>query len=154
MFRYFAPCCFLSSYRGGPIMLAILVVMGTKYACNLSQDGDHICLQSWFKRGPNMPAISVSIGTIYACNRICWGPYMPAISKIFKTPWKWSSWVKKLFKNFRDCRHIWSPTDTITGIYGLCRNWQCRHIWSPWNQDLQAYMVPILTEIAGIFHHR
>ena len=62
-------------------MLAILVVIGTKYACNLDHDRDHICLQSWFKRGPNLPAISVSIGTIYACNRICWGPYtcMPAI---------------------------------------------------------------------------
>ena len=30
----------------GGIILAILVVKGTKYACNLSQDGDHICLQS------------------------------------------------------------------------------------------------------------
>ena len=45
-----------------------------------------------------MPAISVKIGTIYTCNRICCGPYMPAISKIFKIPWKWSSWVKKLYK--------------------------------------------------------
>ena len=49
-------------------MLAILVVIGTKYACNLDHVGDQICLQSWFKMGPNMPAISVSIGTIYACN--------------------------------------------------------------------------------------
>ena len=49
-------------------MLAILVVIGTKYACNLKQDWDHICLESWFKKGPNMPAISVSIGTLYACN--------------------------------------------------------------------------------------
>ena len=31
---------------GGPIMLAILVVVGTKYACNLEHDGDQICLQS------------------------------------------------------------------------------------------------------------
>ena len=30
-------------------MLAILVVIGTKYARNLSQDGDHICLQSWVR---------------------------------------------------------------------------------------------------------
>ena len=49
-------------------MLAILVVIGTKYACNLDHVGDRICLKSWFKRGPNMPAMSVSIGTIYACN--------------------------------------------------------------------------------------
>ena len=51
-------------------MLAILVVKGTKYACNLDYERDQICMQSWFKRGPNMPAISVTIGTIYACNRI------------------------------------------------------------------------------------
>ena len=31
----------VSHYREGPIILAILVVIGTKYACNLSQDEDH-----------------------------------------------------------------------------------------------------------------
>ena len=64
-------------------MPAILVTMGTKYACNLSLDEDQICLQSWFKRGPNMPAISVTLGTIYACNRIWNGPNMPAMTKRF-----------------------------------------------------------------------
>ena len=38
-------------------MLAILVVMGTKYACNLDHVGDQICLQSQSRRGPYMPAI-------------------------------------------------------------------------------------------------
>ena len=51
-------------------MPAILVVVGTKYACNLDHVRDQICLQSWFKRESNMPAIPVTIGTIYACNRI------------------------------------------------------------------------------------
>ena len=32
--------------RGEPIMLAILVLKGTKYACNLDHVGDQICLQS------------------------------------------------------------------------------------------------------------
>ena len=44
-------------------MLAILVVKGTKYACNLDYDGDQICLKS----------------------QLGWGPYMPAILKIFKS---------------------------------------------------------------------
>ena len=58
-------------YRGGgTIMLAILVVKGTKYACNLGDERDQLCMQSWFRRGTNMPAISVTIGTIYDCNRI------------------------------------------------------------------------------------
>ena len=65
---------------------------------------------------------------------------MPAISKIFKTPWKWSSCVKKLFKKFE-----------ITGIYDPYRNWNWRHIWSPFEPGLQAYMVPNETVIAGIF---
>ena len=55
-------------YRGGPIMLAILVVIGTKYACNLDRDGGQICLQSWLRWGPDMPAILVMLGTKYACN--------------------------------------------------------------------------------------
>ena len=49
-------------------MLAILVVIGTKYACNLDNDGDQICLQSWLRWGPDMPAILVMLGTKYACN--------------------------------------------------------------------------------------
>ena len=49
-------------------MLAILVVIGTKYACNLDHDGDQICLQSWLRWGPDMPAILVMLGTKYACN--------------------------------------------------------------------------------------
>ena len=55
-------------YRGGPIMPAILVVIGTKYACNLDYKGDQLCLQSWLRWGLNMPAISVWMRTKYACN--------------------------------------------------------------------------------------
>ena len=58
---------------------------------------------------------------------------MRAISKIFKTPWKWSSWVKKLFKNFE-----------IAGIYGPHLDWDCRHICSSTKLLLQAYLVPTL----------
>ena len=46
-------------------MLAILVVIGTKYACNLDHDGDQICLQSWLRWGPDMPAILVIFHLIW-----------------------------------------------------------------------------------------
>ena len=48
-------------------MLAILVVIGTKYACNLDHVGDQICLQSWFKRGPNMTC-NFSFDRNHICN--------------------------------------------------------------------------------------
>ena len=67
-------------------MLAILAVIGTKYACNLSQDGDHIWAIQLFD-----PRRSLS-------------------------------------RCFKNCRHIWSPTKLL----------------------LQAYLVPTLTDIAGI----
>ena len=131
-------------YRGGLIMLAILVAMGTKYACNLDHVGDQICLQSQSRWGPYMPAILITIGTKYACNlgskgdQICLqfqfrkGPYMPAIVSVgdhiclqfrfFKYLFDPRRSLSRCFKNFRDCRHIWSPTDTIAGIYGPYRN--------------------------------
>ena len=49
-------------------MPALLVVLGTKYACNLDHEGDQISLLSWLLWGPDMPAILVTIGTNYACN--------------------------------------------------------------------------------------
>ena len=100
-------------------MPAILVTMGTKYACNLSLDGDQICLQSWFKRGPDMPAMSVTLGTIYACNRICWGPYMPAISNI-RSP----------FEPRLQAYMVLILTE-IADIFGSQRNCYCRRIRSP-----------------------
>ena len=49
-------------------MLAILIVIRTKYACNLDHVGDQICLQSQSRSGPFMPAILVQKGAKYACN--------------------------------------------------------------------------------------
>ena len=141
--------------QGGPIMLAILVVMGTKYACNLDHVGDQICLQSQSRRGPYMPAIPVKTGTIYACNlghdrdQIClqsWfkrGPNMPAISvsigtiyacnlDFFKQLFDPRRSLSRCFKNFRDCRHI------ICRIYGPQRDQDCAHIWSLLQPKLQA----------------
>ena len=45
-------------------MLAILVVIETKYTCNLDHVEDQICLQQQFRQGPYMPTISVSLAKL------------------------------------------------------------------------------------------
>ena len=55
-------------YRGGPHMIAIMFIMGTKYNCNLTSEMDYIWLQWWSKWGPNMNAICITKGTKYDCN--------------------------------------------------------------------------------------
>ena len=132
-------------------MLVILVVIGTKYACNLTQDWDHICLEIWFKRGPSMPAISVSIGTIYACNRICL--QSPIFLNSFLTR---EDHFQGVLKNFEIAGiygdHIMVPIETeIAGIFGPLLNQDCWHIWSPSRLRLQEYLVPKEIVIAGIF---
>ena len=87
-----------------------------------------------------MLPILVVIGTKYACNL-----------EFFKWLFDPRRWLSRRFKNFGDCRHIWSPTDTIAGIYGPYRNWNCRHIRSSFEQRLQAYLVSDAIFIAGIF---
>ena len=121
-------------------MLAISVKVGTKYAWNNNFVGDQICQQSQ----------TVRIETVYACNfgherdQICmlsWfkrGPYMPAIvsdgdhiclqSRFFKWLFDTRRSHSRYFKKIRDCRHIWSQTKLL---------------W-------EAYLVPNLTDIAGI----
>ena len=76
--------CLQSWSKRGPIMPAILVQKGTKYACNLGFKGDQICLQSWFKRGLNMPAIDSDRDYICLQWWSRYGPNMPAMIKIFK----------------------------------------------------------------------
>ena len=46
-------------YRGGPHMVAIVIMTGTKYACNHDNNEDLICLQSRLERGLNMLAITI-----------------------------------------------------------------------------------------------
>ena len=76
-------------------MLAILVVIGTKYACNLGSKGGQICLQSRF----------------FLNSFLTQDDHFQGVFKIFE----------------------------IAGIY------------CPQQIRLQAYMVPIETEIVGIF---
>ena len=74
-------------------MVAIIFMMGTKYACNLShkwdynpdKNGDVICFQSEFQKGLNMLAISNVKRTIYACNSF--GANFD-IASIFGSFWK------------------------------------------------------------------
>ena len=49
-------------------MFAILVMMGTRHACNIVHIGDQICLQYQLRWGLDLPAMSVIKGTKYACN--------------------------------------------------------------------------------------
>ena len=68
-------------------MLAILVVIGTKYACNLAAKGDHICLQSrkFLKH--------------LESDRLESRSYL-----------KNSRFQAYMVPNRYGCRHIWSPT--------------------------------------------
>ena len=49
-------------------MFAILVMMGTRYACNISYGRDWTCLQYWSRKGLDMLAMLVTLGTRHACN--------------------------------------------------------------------------------------
>ena len=48
----------------------ITVSLVTKYVCNLSKDGDQICMQPWFKRGSNLPAIVIE--NFFSCQEVSW----------------------------------------------------------------------------------
>ena len=78
-------------------MLAILDVIWTKYASNLGQDRDHICLQSYLL-GPYMPTISIFFNSFLAQD-----DHFQGVLKVFEID-------------------MWSPTDTIlteiAGIFG------------------------------------
>ena len=79
-------------------MPAMIVIMRTKYGCNLGSETDYICLQSF------------SIVTKYACNvgnrPLELRDYNGCISRK---------------QNFDDCKHIWSLSKKIASIYGPLR---------------------------------
>ena len=54
-------------YRGGPIMSANLIMIGTKYECKLHNRRDQIRVQTWSQCGPNMSANLIPKGTRYEC---------------------------------------------------------------------------------------
>ena len=54
-------------YRGGPIMSANLIMIGTKYECKLHNRRDQIRVQTWSQYGPNMSANLILKGTKYEC---------------------------------------------------------------------------------------
>ena len=72
-------------YRGGPLMTAIIVLIGTIYDCNLHFKVDQIWLQRWSGEGLNMTTISIPYRTIYDCNPFQKGPNMIAMSKVVLT---------------------------------------------------------------------
>ena len=44
------------------------VILGTKYAWNIDNKGDQVCLERWSHLGPGMCGTLVKIGTRYAWN--------------------------------------------------------------------------------------
>ena len=91
-------------------MIALLARKGTKYACNLDSESDHIGLQTFSKR------------TKYDCN-------------LENLSLDYNFWTNLAKYNFDDCIHIWSFLKGIAIIYGPFQN--CNHIWSV--SELQSY---------------
>ena len=57
-------------YTAGPLMVAIIFMMGTKHDCNDGHERDLIWMQSQFQSGLNILAISNPKWTKYACNLV------------------------------------------------------------------------------------
>ena len=102
----------------------------TKYACSNSFIGDQI---PHGYMGRNMPAISVSIGTYYMVH-ICLQSFLMG-TKYAYNHWKLLNGFPTQYGHFQDICKI----SVISGIFG------------PHQIRLQTYMVPIVTDIAGIF---
>ena len=69
--------------RAGPLMIAIILMMGTKYDCINGHERDQIWLQRWWQFGPNMIAICFLNRTIYDSNLFQKGPNMTAVVENF-----------------------------------------------------------------------
>ena len=99
--------------------------------------------QSWIMTHDFLLVISIQL----------WGggPNMPAISKIFKRPWKWSSWVKigGIYgpQQIRLQAYVVPIETEIAGTFGPRLNQDCKHIWSPSWPRLQVYLVPNVIKI-------
>ena len=74
-------------------MLAILVVMGTKYACNLDHVGDQICLQS---------RIFYSYNLEFLNSFLTQDDHFPGVLKNFEIAGIYGP------QRDQDCAHIWS----------------------------------------------
>ena len=86
-----------------------------------------------------MLAISIVMGTKYACNRFHLGPNMLAIIKnLF---WRDSS---------RSDSYVTLGQFSTLQAYLVIIEKDCKHKWSLSNWRLQAYLVPIIIEVASI----
>ena len=140
-------------------MIAINLMMRTKYDCNENYNGDQIWLQSWSQKGPNMNAISVLKGTRYDCNLIQKAPNMIAMSKIVVTiifgriSRKEISIIAAIFGPFskRLQSYLVRIEVEIAFILGPHRDHHCNHISSLLLSRLQLYLVAKITSIAIIF---
>ena len=60
------------------------VIIGTRYAWNIDNKGDQVCLERWSHLGPGMCGTLVKIGTRHAWNAFRWGLDMPGTFENFK----------------------------------------------------------------------
>ena len=168
------------TYWGGPHMIAIIFIMGTKYDCNLHNKEDQIWLQWWTKWGPNMNAIFITKGTKCDCNlkyetdHKCLQSYSIGtkytsnIENLFSRNWSRNQSRARASRTISVIASIFGPfwiglqlymvrfVLEIASILCLLWNWDRIHIMYPLLFSLQAYLVPVWTTIASIFgpHHK
>ena len=75
-------------------MQGTLVIIRTRYAWNIENNGDQACLERWSHWGPRMPGTLVILGTSHAWNGSRWGLDMPGTfenfrTRILRTPYTW-----------------------------------------------------------------
>ena len=119
-------------------MIAIIPIAGIKYACNLDNNQDLICLQSQIRNGLYILAISFNRDQI--CLRWNWDciRFRRFIASIFGPHWKR---LRAYIVRFGfEIANIFTP------FYGQ----DCKHIWSRSLLSLQAYLVSVIKIIATI----
>ena len=141
-----------SLYRGGQTIFAILVMMGTRHACNIDDKRDQICLPYQFCLGPGMPAIFSHKD--YVCL-----PYFQNFKSIsckarslpVKSDWRkwcaikrrilWSNRIRPVMTVFY--RKFIFNFENMARIPGPKQNWYDKHVWSSLLSRWQACLVPI-----------
>ena len=125
--------------RGGPLMIAMIFMMGTKYDCNDSYYGDWIWLQSSLQRGPNKIVMLVRKGTKYDWNLNSESDHI------------WLQYFSKRTKY--DCNLENCPWVTwLLFLDGSCeKKSKIAIVFGPFWKRLQLYKVRFRTEITIIF---
>ena len=128
-------------YRAELHMVAIILMMGIRYACNRNYYEDQMWWQSSFQKGPNILAILTIKGTKYSCNLnserdLIWLQSLLIGNKydcnIENRPKSrdYAFWTNLAKSNFRRLQ-----------AYLVHIEIDCKHLWSVLDLRLQAYLV-------------